>query len=283
MKLNTRVGLGIAIALLTLGLASAAFSQFGPPPGQGGQGGQDQGGSQPPRPPLRAVMHAGAQGVFVLEGPSITKYAAGTLDVKGTLQLAQKDAQAADAQQGMPPMGPPPPGAFVITGKDDGLLFVVLGDTVYKVDAAALTLISKTDLPAIEKPAQGQQPQGQGQRRGPQQGMRGQGGPGGQQGGPQGGQGGPGGQQGGPQGGQGGPGGQQGGPQGGQGGPGGQQGGPGMGGPGMGGPGGQMLPPAPELEVTGNYLYIQRGRQITAINIETGAVAGKTATAVTLQ
>jgi hypothetical protein len=236
-----------------------------------------------------ATMKAGANVAYVLQGGTLIKYGTDAKQI-ATLTLAEKPAQNTQTQ-GQPPMGPPPPrGEMLVTGDT---VLVILGDSFFNVNGATMTITAKGTLPTIERP---QPPQGQGN----QQGMRGQGGQNGQQGmrgqgqgqgrspGGSGGQGGPG------QDGPGGPGGQgmrggqgnqqeQG--QGGPGGPGGQgmrgnqgnqqgQGQCGPGGPGgpgmMGGPG---MPPQLQLELAGHTLFVLRGPQLLAINIDTGAVA----------
>lgn len=188
MKTRSWMGLAVATAMV-LGLATVGFAQFGGQ--QGGQQGGPQGGPPPGGPP--AVMHSGAQGVYVLTGNTLTRYDAATLAVKGTLTLgAQTTTPRAGrrAEGGQRPQ-PPAPGTFLVSSDASAdMLLVVLGDTYYAVAGDPLKIMAQIALPAGTPPGNQQgepgRPQLQGQGRGP----------GGQQGGPGGQQGGPGGQQG---------------------------------------------------------------------------------------
>ncbi len=242
-------------AALLAGLTTCALAQ------QGNPSVQEQ---RPQGPP--AVMKAGANGAFVLQGGTLTKYST-SLQQTGQVTLveppAAPSAQGQNQEQGpgRPPMGPPPPGGLLVAG--DAVL-VIVGDSFFHVNATTLATTAKATLPTLAPPPA----PGNGQ-----QGQRGPGGAGGQR--PQGA---PGGQR--PQGGPGGQGQQDG--QRPQGGPGGQ-GGPGMQGGDQGGPSrpqgpmpGMMPPPPLQMELSGRTLFVVRGPQLLAINIDTGAVATQT-------
>jgi len=148
----------IVIALVAVWIGTAVMAQRGPggpggPPGApGGPGGP---GMQPPMGP-GPIMKAGAQGVFVLWGPTLTKYDA-ALKEKGSLQLIgpPTDNPPAEGDQ-KPPMPPMPPnGILLIAPAGSGAsekVIALFGDQLVSVDAASLKIAAKAKLPAPEMP-----------------------------------------------------------------------------------------------------------------------------------
>ncbi|MHB9134552.1 MAG: hypothetical protein ACYDBB_26055 [Armatimonadota bacterium] len=241
MKHITLIGIAIATAVLGLGLVTGAWAQR---EGGGPQGGPGGNGRPPMPPPQHASMQYGANGLFVLQGVTLTKYDAGSLKQSGSVQLGNAAGQQVAPDRnanGMPPMGPPPAVAFLITAGKKAEVLAIAGDTFYRINAQDMTVTVKSSLPALQV-GQGR-PDNQAAPRGGGNAQGGTGRPGGQH--------------------QAGPGG--GGPNGA--GPGGNNGGPGM---------HRMQPP--QLTLQGDTLYVLRAHQLLAIDIASGKVAAQGAT-----
>ncbi len=146
-----------AATLLAVGIATTAFAQWGVgAPGAGAPQGQGQGPLMQGPPP--ATMQVGTAGVFVLEGPLLGKYDAAlkplnTLDLRPA-QATKGTAAATTKDATKPPQGPPPPGALLLgqVGSTEVLL-AVSGHTFYRIDPVAFTITVQGELPAPARPA----------------------------------------------------------------------------------------------------------------------------------
>jgi len=151
----------VGVALLVLGISYSAYSQqeIG---GQGqrggrhamGQRGMGGGGRGPgmmgPGMGMMSRMKVGAQGLFVLQGPTLLKYDPATLALKGQLALADPAAEQAAAGDGNgQPMGHPKPIAFLPAGDD---VLVVAGDTFIRVDGKTMQKAVTGTLPTVTLP-----------------------------------------------------------------------------------------------------------------------------------
>jgi len=260
-----------AVTVMAVGMATTAFTQAGlaggdqgavPPGGPGGNPGRQMQMRMPPVPPTMKVV---ADSLFVLQGLTLTKYHANTLEQTGVVTLTVKTPAP-----GNPPAGttektmaapqateatktandtqapPPPPFAQALLlsadDKDDPALLVVIGNSFQRIRVKDLAITATADLPA---PVQNGKDAKTVQRTGngaPDATTRDTGDaiPNGVPGGA-------------------------------QGGPGGMPGGMhGM--PGGSMPGGMNLP---IYELANNKLYLLRGPQLLAINVSTGEVTTK--------
>jgi hypothetical protein len=254
MKIRMSKTLIIA-SVLTLGLATAAFAQFG----MNGDGPKCHDQRQGP-PPMKAkqVMDSGTTGVYILEGPKFTKYDSATLEQLGQLELgipADAVVTNTDGENPMMPPPPPIPSNFVIyngSGSTTEFLLAVAGDTFYKISGDTFAVVVKTPLPAPAKPGiknnadiaadtavtdttatteNDQQMKGRPEMGGPRQGEQGMD----------------------------------------------DRQGPPQGGPEMRGP--AMPPPAqPKLDLNGDILYILRGNQLTSISVADGSIKASVVT-----
>jgi len=103
-------------------------------------------------PPRMSIMKATAARVFILTGRTLVAYDAKTLRLKGTLELGNREpAQTDKGQSGMArPLSPGLP-AMVIATKPEVVL-VVIGDEFYKIDPTTLKVIGKLPLPELRIP-----------------------------------------------------------------------------------------------------------------------------------
>ncbi|MEI6521640.1 MAG: hypothetical protein WCO98_16645 [bacterium] len=157
MKIKTSRTMIIA-SVLTLGLATAAFAQFGMN-GDGPQCRDQHQGPPPPPPAAHAVMDSGTTGVYILEGPKFTKYDSASLEQLGQLELGIPADTPVTAVTGdntmMPPPPPPVPSNFVIyngSGSTTEYLLAVAGDTFYKISGDTFAVVVKTPLTTPVKP-----------------------------------------------------------------------------------------------------------------------------------
>ena len=142
---GVRIGIGwaaIAAILLAAWIGGVVVAQQGP--GPGGPGGPGGPIGPPMGPPL--IMKAGAAGVFVLFGDTLTKYDA-ALAQKGSLKLGDQGATQ-DPQR--PPM--PMPTIMLLTPGASEKVLVFIGDRFFSIDAASLSVTAKATLPPMPTP-----------------------------------------------------------------------------------------------------------------------------------
>lgn len=146
----------VVVALAVMWTSGAVLAQRGgrAPGGPGGPGGPQ--GMQPPMGPQIGMLKAGANGVFVLAGPTLIKYNA-ALEQQGTVQLVEPPTDTSQAP------GPPLHGAMLIVTANGGeKALVLIGDKFFAVDTATLEISAQGTLPGLEAPEVGgaQRPMG---------------------------------------------------------------------------------------------------------------------------
>jgi len=152
------IGGGALVLVLALATGLWAQNAAKSDPAKGAKhAGRMQGGLPPMMGPGAAVMHADDSGLFTLERGTLTKYAAGSLEVAGTVDLKPARTETPSADTTTSPAFRPMRGVggetFMLTKVADAdTVLAVVGGTFYRINAGTLAIEAQGALPELPTP-----------------------------------------------------------------------------------------------------------------------------------
>jgi len=103
-------------------------------------------------PPPRPVMQCNSNGVFILQGDILIKLDPKTLNKKGEAQILAKQQGKMDdkgPERDIAPMGPQGPAEMILSGSN---LLLVAGDRFIRIDTASFKKQAECELPSMFNP-----------------------------------------------------------------------------------------------------------------------------------